>query len=217
MNNNRNSFQWRAFPEAADLLASLHRQGKSFTEIAKALSAQFKTPVSRSAAIGKAQRLGLCGTKEDARQLQLKRGEARRLELGIAKRELKAPTVKKAGPNPIGANSSRTYAPLPVMTISERQVYLDAIAADPKTISDPAFGGCRWPLYRAADDGQTIMCCNARETVPYCAGHTRFAFQKHRTPDQIEADAEVWASNVVKSGARQGATRHFNLPIRSAA
>lgn len=215
MNNNRNSFKWPA--EAVETLKALHKKGHSFSEITKVICAQFKVSVSRSAIIGKAQRIGICGSAEQARQLQLKRNEARRTELGITKRQIRAPAVKKSAPNPTGANSLRTLKPLPVMTISERQVYLDAIATDPKTISDPAFGGCRWPLYRAADDGQTLMCCNAREVAPYCAGHTRFAFQKHRTPDQIEADAEVWASNVVKSGARQGATRHFNLPIRSAA
>lgn len=205
------TFGWP--PASIAILTDMHKAGNSFTEIAKVISAQAKEPVSRSAAIGKAHRLGLCGSKEDARLLQVKRGEARRLELGIEKRPIKAPPVKSVAPNPIGANSSRTYAPLPPMTITERQAYLDSIATAPKTITDPAYGGCRWPLYRSAPDGSSLACCNPRDVAPYCAAHTRFAFQKHRTPDQIEADTEVWAKNIERSGVRQGATRHFNLPL----
>jgi len=213
--NNRESFKWSA--ESVEVLTRLNRQGQSFTEIAKAISAQFKAKVSRSAAIGKAQRIGLCGSKEDARQLQLRRGAERRTVLGITKREPRAPTVKKSAPNPTGANSTRTYKPLPVMTISQRETYLDAIANEPKTISHPGFGGCRWPLYRAADDGQVLMCCNAREVAPYCADHTRFAFQKLRSADQIAADAKTWAANVVRSGVNQKAKRRFNGPLEMAA
>lgn len=209
------SFSWS--PEAVEALKTMHGNGKSFTEIAKALSVQFKTPISRSAAIGKAQRSGLCGTKEDARQKQLKRGAARRLELGIiqrAPRPLRAPPVAKGAPNPIGANSSRVYVLPKALSASEREAMLDAIATEPKTMLDPAWGGCRWPLHRTTDDGDALFCCNARQQkAVYCEGHTPFATQKARTPEQIAADAKTWAKNVERSGANLKATRHFNTPI----
>ena len=49
-------------PEHSDALREYLGRGMSFSEIAKAINAKFKTAYSRNAAIGRARRMGLAGT-----------------------------------------------------------------------------------------------------------------------------------------------------------
>lgn len=212
---NAATFSWH--DAAVSRLKVLHGRGDTFTQIARALSVEFGAPISRNAAIGKISRLGLSGSAET---VKIKR-EAFAARRAMA-RPLKAPPVAKGPPNPTGSNSIKRVHVAPVETAptasaAEREREIDAIAANPKVMLDPAWSGCRWPLFRTADDGAILSCCNTKPFgQPYCEGHQRLNFQKARTPEQIAADAKIWARNIERSGANTKATRHFNTPLEVA-
>jgi hypothetical protein len=112
------------------------------------------------------------------------------------------------------ATPEETYGAARSVVLTDRQKAVDAIAKDPKVIADRAFGGCRWPLYRPADDGQHLICCNERKAkAVYCPGHARLAFQSTRSAEAKANDAATWATNIERSGAQPGATRHFNTSL----
>jgi hypothetical protein len=88
------------------------------------------------------------------------------------------------------------------------RVHPDVFATAPKTMMDPGFCGCRWPLERTAENGDTLFCCNAKPDVlaSYCPDHKRRAYQRSRTPAQIMADEaarDKRAANARKMGLRQ--------------
>jgi hypothetical protein len=205
---NEDTFTW---PEpAVDRLKAMYLAGQSAAQTAKAISAEFGASISRLAVSGKINRLGLSRTVTQANEAQKAHGARR-----AAARNLKAPPVPKGPPNPVGANASRTYEAPPVDgPLTDRQKAVDAIAISPKVMLDPAWGGCRWPLYRTTSDGTPLSCCNDRPAgKQYCPGHHRLAFQATRPADAKANDAKTRAENVQRSGARLGATRHFNTPI----
>lgn len=67
----------------------------------------------------------------------------------------------------------------------------DLLSLHPRTIMDPLFGGCRWPV-GMTEDGEMLSCCNERGDLrPYCSGHKRLAFQASRSPSQIAHDTKL--------------------------
>lgn len=189
--NNAKDFKWT--DEATDRMRAMHAAGVSYNEMAKILSEEVGKAISRLAVQGRAYRIGLMRP--------------------LPKRPEKAPKTIKPAFSKVQAKAPSDAPARPAVSASERQKQIDAIATDPKVIGDPGFSGCRWPLHRTADDGQILHCCNPRSALPYCEDHARLAHQKLRSPEQIAADAKTWASNVVRAGVRQAATRHFNTPL----
>lgn len=172
--------------EANQRMRELHAEGLSATESAKKLALEFGVTVSRNAVISKWYRGGLT------------KGSAAAPTLGA----LKAPAVAKGPPNPVGANASRTYDEPPVAgALTERQKAVDAIAKAPKVMLDPAWGGCRWPLYRTTEAGEPLSCCNDRPNgKAYCAGHQRLAFIKTIPADQRAAEQALGSANRAAGG-----------------
>jgi hypothetical protein len=149
-----------------DRLRALISAGASYSGAAKTLSSEFRVKITRNAVCAKVDRLNIAQPPKPAPPSRVLR-------------------VPEAKPEPITlvANLTRAIAtgPAPASLAygtPEHQARVDAIARAPKTIDDPAFGGCRWPLYRTAPDGQTLHCCNAREAAPYCAEHRALAFTR---------------------------------------
>lgn len=168
---------------AVDRLKALLTQGHSAAQAANVLSKEF-VAVSRAAVIGKASRMGLT--------------------LGNPKRAQEVRTIQVRR---IAASSPAPIAPLPAsLTNPSRLAEVDAIATAPKVITDPAFGGCRWPLHRTSEDGQTLHCCNSREAAPYCPGHARLAFAKTQPSDARRAEAaQIAANQKANAGAHRNA------------
>lgn len=164
--------------KAVARLKELIGLGNSAVQIAKLLSTEFGR-VSRSGVLGKARRMGLT-LGDAARAKEIRTIHVRRIVAASPPPVVKAPAAIPS------------QAPTQAFTPSnpERAERIDAIATEPKTLLDPAFGGCRWPLYRTAEDGSHLFCCNARPVGrPYCDGHARFATTK-TLPAQMKAEEQ---------------------------
>jgi hypothetical protein len=177
--------------EAIEFLTKGYAKGRAMSAIAAELSFKQGAEVSKSAVCGKAFRLGL---KRDPDFVPHKKdSSAAALKIRPPKRQRVNPTEQEAARLRRLSDLKKAHArgqAIPNLTrssvsLEERRAEMDAIAIEPKTITDPAFGGCRWPLYRTAEDGQTLHCCNARPNAPYCQEHTFHAFQKYQWPEQI--------------------------------
>jgi GcrA cell cycle regulator len=148
--------------------------GMSFSQIAKAINAKFKTAYSRSAAIGRAKRMGLTGPgrRKDGLKHWLERpakAKARRL---FGPRERHAPAYKP--PTPVAERTK--MAILRCVEIEPRHLRLvDLEASD-----------CRYP-YGGDENGEAITFCGhpRRPGSSYCAPH----FHLTRGPDARSARA----------------------------
>jgi GcrA cell cycle regulator len=149
-------------PEHSQGLREYLARGMSYSEIADAINAKFKTAYSRNATLGRARRMGLAGPErpEDPRK------------------QLPQPWSKPA----------RTTAPrlhklrerhqaefLRIMPIFEAEpVKLRCVEIDPRHLSlvELAPGDCRYP-YGGDEEGEAITFCGhpQREGSSYCAPH----------------------------------------------
>ena len=145
-------------PQHSQALREYLARGMSFSAIAKALNARFKTLYSRNAALGRAKRMGLSSLsppkKLPRRWPRRRRGKA----AGLHKpRERHAPLVARM---PV---FKRTEAPkLRCVELVPRHLsLLDLEASD-----------CRYP-YGGEADGEAITFCGhpRREDSSYCTPH----------------------------------------------
>jgi hypothetical protein len=104
------------------------------------------------------------------------------------------------------ANQARIAHPLKVVHMRLFS-NTDDIAISPRTISDPLFGGCRWPTDLTAPNGEAMFCCNGRGSLrPYCEPHMVRAFQATRPADVKTHEAALLAQRRAQAAAegRQG-------------
>jgi GcrA cell cycle regulator len=150
------SFDWP--PEHCTALREHFAYGLSFAQIAAAINTTFGTAYTRSAAIGRARRMGLA--RPDRPE-----GGIRRLPKRLRKAKAKAPPPRKhvpEAPRP-RAVFERVRAPkLRCVEIAPRHLSLLELEA-----SD-----CRYP-YGGDRDGEAITFCGhpRREGSSYCAPH----------------------------------------------
>jgi GcrA cell cycle regulator len=131
-------------------------KGMSYSEIADAINAKFKTTYSRSAAIGRAKRMGLGGPDQP-------------------KDGLKPPLSAK--PPLLRILRERYTAefmrPMPILERTET-VKLRCVEIDPRHLSlvELERSDCRYP-YGGDTDGEAITFCGhpRREGSSYCAPH----------------------------------------------
>jgi GcrA cell cycle regulator len=128
----------------------------SYSELAEAINAKFKTGYSRSAAIGRAKRLGLAGPdRPDDRRKPPAKAKAPRLH---KLRERFAPESKR---------------PMPVFERAE-PVKLRCVSVTPRHLSllDLEPGDCRYP-YGGDEEGEAITFCGhpRRQGASYCGSH----------------------------------------------
>ncbi|MFH0296106.1 GcrA family cell cycle regulator [Bradyrhizobium sp. 31Argb] len=152
-------------PEHSDALREYIAQGMSFAKIAKAINARFNTDYTRSAAIGRARRLGL--TMSDSSP--------------------PAPPRLTPVPQLIRSNEPREPRsiefnwPMPVFEKAP-QVQLRCAEIEPRHLSlvELEYEDCRYP-YGGDSDGEPITFCGHRRRPgsSYCTPH----FHLSRNPE----------------------------------
>jgi hypothetical protein len=206
-----NAFPWP--DEAIAELRRLHERGETSSQIAAALSTQFHWPLSRNAIIGKRMRMGMTRSEEfksqaqraqNRRQAEKKAQERLRLQ-AIAERTAARLAMQRAADE---ERQNKAPKPKEDNVIVLTRVHPDTYAVAPKTMMDPCFCGCKWPLERTAENGDTLFCTNETpdRLDTYCPDHKRRAYQRSRTPAQIKADQairEVRIANARAMGLRQ--------------
>jgi GcrA cell cycle regulator len=144
-------------PAHSDALRDLVTKGASYAEAAQVINARFHTDYSRSAALGRARRLGLGPESRQQPSLPVKPADAR------------APAAPDAAqPRPLGL-------PWPVPPFKGRKrIKLRSVAIEPRhlSLSDLACGDCRYP-YGGEEEGEAITFCGhpRRAGSPYCTPH----------------------------------------------
>lgn len=202
-------FDWSE--ESVAELRRLHLRGDSASQIASALAAMFGWPLTRSAVIGKRMRLGL--TRSEASKLAMRTASSNRLvarkamEIDRQRRVTEREAARLAKLKRLQADQKPKSKEDNVILLSSR-IHPDTFALSPKTMMDPCFRGCRWPLERTAYNGDMLFCCNDKSDPldSYCTAHKQRAYQKTRTAAQIKADQalrEVRIANARKMGLRQ--------------
>jgi GcrA cell cycle regulator len=143
-------------PEHSDALRQYLAKGMSYSEIADAINAKFKTTYSRSAALGRARRMGLGGSDQP-------------------KDGLKPPLSVKP---PLLRRLRERYAaeftrPMPIFERTETRK-LRCVEIDPRHLSliELERGDCRYP-YGGDGEGEAITFCGhpRRKGSSYCAPH----------------------------------------------
>ena len=143
-------------PEHSDALREFHAKGLSFSEIAQAVNARFRTAYSRCAVIGRAKRMGLRGRDEPA--------------------DLSKPPSKVRQPQPSKSREpdvTRSIWPNPVFEKS-RAPTLRCVEIEPRHLSlmELERGDCRYP-YGGDEEGEAITYCGhpQRAASSYCTAH----------------------------------------------
>jgi len=151
-------------PEHSDALRELIAKGMSFSEAARAINSRFNTSYSRSAALGRARRLGLGPDGRQQPSMPTKPAELHEI----------------AEPSP---SHFRTLAlPWPTPVFKEvAPVKLRCVDIEPRHLSltELERGDCRYP-YGGDEEGEAITFCGhpRRPGSSYCSPH----FQLSRNP-----------------------------------
>jgi GcrA cell cycle regulator len=147
-------------PEHSDALREYLAKGMSYSEVADAINAKFETAYSRSAAIGRAKRMGLAGPKPPA---DLPRHWPGRPP------EAKAPPLRKHRER----HPPEFMRPMPFFERTEA-TKLRCVEIAPRHLSliDLEPGDCRYP-YGGDEDGEAITFCGhpRRLGSSYCTPH----------------------------------------------
>jgi GcrA cell cycle regulator len=143
--------------EHSDALREYVARGSmSFSEIAEAINAKFRTDYSRSATISRARRMGLAGTDQPN---DVPKQAANPLQLQLHR--------------PVERHVPEARRPVPV---SERATALKlrCVGVTPRHLSllDLALDDCRYP-YGGNEEGEAITFCGhaRREGSSYCTSH----------------------------------------------
>jgi GcrA cell cycle regulator len=144
----------------------------SFSEIAKAINAKFRTSYSRNAAIGRARRMGLAGPdrpKMPPRARPPRLGKLREVRSGES-------------------GSSESHSPMPVVETAE-PAKLRCVEVEPRHLAlvELERGDCRYP-YGGDIEGEAITFCGHPEQPgsSYCTPH----FHLSRNPTARSERAE---------------------------
>jgi GcrA cell cycle regulator len=146
-------------PEHTDALREYLARGMSYSEVADAINAKFKTSYSRNAALGRAKRMGLAGPERPKEPKYWPQRPP----------EAKAPQLHKLRER----RQPKFMRPIPVLERTET-VELRCVEIDPRhlVLIDLEPGDCRYP-YGGDEDRQPITFCGhpRRRGSSYCAPH----------------------------------------------
>jgi GcrA cell cycle regulator len=141
-------------PEHSDALRELVAKGLSFSEAAQAINSRFNTSYSRSAALGRARRLGL--TADDRRKPSMPTEPADLRDIG----------------EPLASDFRKLALPWPTPVF--KPVKLRCVAIEPRHLSliELERGDCRYP-YGGDEEGEAITFCGhpRRPGSSYCTPH----------------------------------------------
>ena len=148
-------------PEHSDALREYLAKGMSYSEIADAINAKFRTAYSRNAAIGRARRMGLAGPD---------RPRATASSIGPSGRRKRR---RRGWHKPRERHVPEFMRPMPVFERVET-ARLRCVEIVPRHLSlvDLEPGDCRYP-YGGDEEGEAITFCGhpRREGSSYCAPH----------------------------------------------
>jgi GcrA cell cycle regulator len=161
------SINWA--PEHSAALREYLAKGMSYSEIANAINAKFKTAYSRNAAIGRAKRMGLAGPDQ-------------RKDLPKHRRPTPPPKVQQPRlRKPRKGYAPEFMRPTPIFERTDADK-LRCVEIDPRHLSltDLERGDCRYP-YGGDEEGEAITFCGhrRRQGSSYCAPHF------HLTRDRV--------------------------------
>jgi len=144
-------------PAHSDALRDFVARGMSYAEAAEAINTRFDTAYSRSAALGRARRLGL---GPDSRQQPS---------------SLAKPAGSQAPAEPCPAEIKPLELPWPVQPFKGRKrIKLRCVAIEPRhlPLTDLERGDCRYP-YGGEEEGEAITFCGhpKRPGSAYCTPH----------------------------------------------
>ncbi|MCA1455298.1 hypothetical protein I6F35_19105 [Bradyrhizobium sp. BRP22] len=154
-------------PEHSDALREYFAQGMSFAKIAKAINARFNTDYTRSAAIGRARRLGLT-TSGSLPPAPPRLTPVPQLNRSSERRECEPRSIEFRWPMPVFEKAP--------------PVELRCVEIEPRHLSlvELEHGDCRYP-YGGDSDGEPITFCGHRRRPgsSYCTAH----FDLSRDPE----------------------------------
>jgi GcrA cell cycle regulator len=143
-------------PAHSDALREYLAKGMSYSEIADAINAKFKTAYSRSAALGRAKRMGLGGLDQPREGVTPPPGA-------------KPPQVRRLRER----YAAEFIRPKPIFERTET-VKLRCVEINPRHLSlgELERGDCRYP-YGGDEEGEAITFCGhpRRAGSSYCAPH----------------------------------------------
>jgi GcrA cell cycle regulator len=145
-------------PEHSDALRELVAKGMSYSEAAQAINSRFKTSYSRSAALGRARRLGL--TADNRRKPSMPTTPADLCDIGV----------------PRASDFKMPALPWPTAPVFKeiKPVKLRCVAIEPRHLSliELERGDCRYP-YGGDEEGEAITFCGhpRRPGSSYCTPH----------------------------------------------
>ena len=148
---------WNWAPEHSDALREFIAKGLSYSEAAQAINSRFNTSYSRSAALGRARRLGL--TADDRRKPSMPTKPADLRDIGGL----------------VPAISGRLRFPGRAPVFKEiKPLKLRCVAIEPRHLSlvELERGDCRYP-YGGDEEGEAITFCGhpRRPGSSYCTPH----------------------------------------------
>ncbi len=152
-------------PDHCEALREYLGRGLSFAEAAASINAKFSTDYSRSAAIGRAKRMGLTSAAHP---------EVRSRVPAKSKKPRRKP--KSSRPGLHSSRERSTAEPASVMRPSERAepVKLRCVGIQPRLLPlvELELGDCRYP-YGGDKDGEPIVFCGhpCRPGASYCQPH----------------------------------------------
>jgi GcrA cell cycle regulator len=150
-------------PEHCQALREYHARGMSYAQIAKAINKRFATAYSRSAALGRARRMGLMGSGRPARAGETLKHWPKRPPKAKESSRRKPPKRKAAGlARPAAVLEGARPTKLRCVEIAPRHLALVDLEA----------GDCRYP-YGDDADGEAITFCGhpRRDGSSYCTAH----------------------------------------------
>lgn len=177
--------------QAVSRLRGLISEGYSYSQAAKALTAEFGRTITRNAVSAKIDRLDLNGGKPVTLPTTLRAPEV--------KRDLYASAGANFGKVNVALRADRTEAP-------RRTSPPDSIALDPKPIHDCGFSHsrCKWPLVGRNEAGDIMICQNASDRRTYCAEHQPYSADKTLPKDAKAAQAAITAAHRKANAGKQG-------------
>ena len=159
-------------PEHGDALREYLTQGLTYSEIARAINAKFNTTYTRSAAIGRAKRMGLA----------------------VAERTRPLPNTPQPNLHKLRehyALASRWFVPEFERVETPK---LRCVEIDPRHLSllQLESGDCRYP-YGGDEEGEAITFCGhpCREESSYCAAHFHLTRGPGAVPEPASGTAPV--------------------------
>lgn len=164
-------------PEHCDALRRHVAEGLAFSAIARVINLKFNTAYTRSAAIGRARRMGLLGCD--------------RPEFLLRVVPLRSEPAVKSQSATGSAELPWARPVLKTQPLSE----LRCVDVEPRhlTLMELECGDCRYP-YGGDEEGETITFCGRRcqPGSSYCAPHFQLSRIPIASPEREAIDREIW-------------------------